>query len=103
MVVAGLALFLVRPAAILGSLAASRLPMDQRAVVAWFGPKGFAPVVYGLLVLESGAPEAQEEFAIIAAAVAVSVVVHSSSDVPVARWLSQRMDDAPDPAPAERR
>ncbi|HEV8056750.1 MAG TPA: cation:proton antiporter [Nocardioidaceae bacterium] len=87
-VLALLALVLVRPASMLVSLAASRLPRRERLVAAWFGPKGFASVVYGLLVLESGAPGASKEFAIIAACVAVSVLVHSSTDVPVARWLS---------------
>ncbi|MCZ2820293.1 cation:proton antiporter [Modestobacter sp. VKM Ac-2977] len=89
-VLAALSLVLIRPAALLASLTTSRLPMNQRVVAAWFGPKGFASVVYGLLVLESGAPEAQEEFAIIAAVVAVSIIVHSSTDVPVARWLRNR-------------
>jgi NhaP-type Na+/H+ and K+/H+ antiporter len=95
-VVAVLALVLVRPAAMLASLAAARLPWDQRLVAAWFGPKGFASVVYGLLVLESGAAHAQEEFAIIAASVALSVVVHSSTDVPVARWLTRHGRGAAD-------
>jgi NhaP-type Na+/H+ or K+/H+ antiporter len=90
-----LALVLVRPAAMLASLAASGLPKDQRLVVAWFGPKGFASVVYGLLVLENGAAHSQEEFAIIAAAVALSVLVHSSTDVPIARWLEQRVRPEP--------
>lgn len=94
-VLAVLSLVLVRPAALLASLTTSRLPRDQRLAAAWFGPKGFASVVYGLLVLESGAPEAQEEFAIIAAVVAVSVLVHSSTDVPVARWLTRRVDERP--------
>ncbi|GAA4734207.1 cation:proton antiporter [Modestobacter marinus] len=108
-VLAALSLVLVRPAALLASLTTSRLPMNQRVVAAWFGPKGFASVVYGLLVLESGAPEAQEEFAIIAAVVAVSIVVHSSTDVPVARWLRKRTsgqdnvpDDDPDDGPVSR-
>lgn len=47
-----LALLLVRPVSMLVSLAASRLPRRERLVAAWFGPKGFASVVYGLLVLE---------------------------------------------------
>jgi sodium/hydrogen antiporter len=93
-VLAVLSLVLVRPAALLASLATSRLPRDQRLAAAWFGPKGFASVVYGLLVLDSGAPEAQEEFAIIAAVVAVSVLVHSSTDVPVARWLTRQEAEA---------
>lgn len=71
------------------SLAASPLPQRERIPAAWFGPKGFASVVYGLLVLETGAPEAQEEFAVIAACVAMSIIVHGSSDVPVARWLTR--------------
>lgn len=89
-VLAVLSLLLVRPAAMLASLARARLPVEQKLVAAWFGPKGFASVVYGLLVLESGAAEAQQEFAIIAACVAVSVLVHSSTDVPVSRWLTRR-------------
>jgi NhaP-type Na+/H+ or K+/H+ antiporter len=87
-VLAVLALALVRPASLLVSLAASRLPRRERVAAAWFGPKGFASVVYGLLVLESGAPESQQEFALIAAAITLSVLVHSSTDVPVARWLT---------------
>lgn len=89
-VLAVLVLVLVRPAALLASLAWSALSRDERLVAAWFGPKGFASVVYGLLVLEGGAPEAPEEFAIIAASVALSILVHSSTDVPVARWLAGR-------------
>lgn len=91
-VLAVLVLVLVRPAALLTSLTTSSLPKDQRLAAAWFGPKGFASVVYGLLVLESGAAEAPEEFAIIAASVALSILVHSSTDVPVARWLAQRSE-----------
>jgi NhaP-type Na+/H+ or K+/H+ antiporter len=83
-----LALVLVRPVSMLVSLAAARLTRQERMTAAWFGPQGFASVVYGLLVLGSGAPEAQQEFAIIAACAALSVLVHSSTDVSVERWLT---------------
>jgi len=43
-----LALVVARPLAITVSLLRSRLPLPQRAVAAWFGPKRFASVVYGL-------------------------------------------------------
>ncbi len=49
-----LALFLVRPVALGVSLLGSRLGLREWAAAAWFGPKGFASVVYGLLVLQSG-------------------------------------------------
>ena len=80
-----LALFVVRPLAILISFIGSRIAWKEWVAVAWFGPKGFASVVYGLLVLESGVALADQMFHIIALAVAVSILLHSSTDVVVAR------------------
>lgn len=80
-----LALFVVRPLAILISFIGSRIAWKEWVAVAWFGPKGFASVVYGLLVLESGVSLADQMFHIIALAVAVSILLHSSTDVIVAR------------------
>ncbi len=54
--------------------------------MAWFGPKGFASVVYGLLVLKPSVVLADEMFHLIAIAVAVLILPHSSTtDVVVAR------------------
>ena len=49
--VALIAIVLVRPAAMLLSLLRTPLPPSERLTAAWFGPKGFASVVYGLLAL----------------------------------------------------
>jgi NhaP-type Na+/H+ or K+/H+ antiporter len=54
-------------------------------VAAWFGPKGFALVVYGLLVLQSGIPQGEEAFTLVAVCIAFSIIAHSSTDVPIAR------------------
>ena len=51
----------------------------------WFGPKGFASVVYGLLVLESGIAAADDIFHLVALTIVISIVLHSSTDVVVAR------------------
>jgi NhaP-type Na+/H+ or K+/H+ antiporter len=80
-----LVLFAVRPAAIAISFLGSRLGWREWFAVAWFGPKGFASVVYGLLVLESGVVLADEMFHLIAIAVAASILLHSSTDVVIAR------------------
>ena len=80
-----LTLFIVRPVAILLSFLGSRIGRREWSAVAWFGPKGFASVVYGLLVLESGVVLADEMFHLIAVAVAASILLHSSTDVVVAR------------------
>ncbi len=83
-VFAVLALLLARPVAIGVALLRSQLPLPQRAVAAWFGPKGFASVVYGLLILEAGVPRADEMFHLVALVIFASILAHSSTDVPIA-------------------
>jgi sodium/hydrogen antiporter len=83
--VAVLSLLVVRPASVLISLWRAKLPRRELYAAAWFGPKGFASVVYGLLVLQSGIPSAGTVFELVALAIAVSIVAHSMSDVPVAK------------------
>ncbi|MGW4589730.1 cation:proton antiporter [Amycolatopsis thermoflava] len=82
-----LAIALVRPVAMLLSLLRTRLSGRERATAAWFGPKGFASVVYGLLALQSGIPASGAVFDLVAVTIALSIVLHSSTDVPVARAL----------------
>ncbi|MFJ9543806.1 cation:proton antiporter [Streptomyces sp. NPDC101225] len=79
------AIVLIRPASLLLSLLGTRISRKEKLVAAWFGPKGFASVVYGLLVLQSGIPQAEEAFTLIAVCIAFSIVAHSSTDVPIAR------------------
>ena len=90
-----LSLVVARPVAIALSFLGSRLPCQEQAVVAWFGPKGFASVVYGLIVLESGAPRAGELFHLVALAVALSILAHSSTDVPIAHYFARRARERP--------
>jgi NhaP-type Na+/H+ or K+/H+ antiporter len=44
-------------------------------------------VVYGLLVLQAGIPNGEKLFDLIAVTIALSIIVHSSTDVPVAHRL----------------
>jgi NhaP-type Na+/H+ or K+/H+ antiporter len=82
-----LLLFVVRPVSIGISLYGGGLERREFAAAAWFGPKGFASVTYGLLVLQSNAVHATRMFELIAMAIAVSIVLHSSTDVPIAKWF----------------
>jgi NhaP-type Na+/H+ or K+/H+ antiporter len=84
-----LALLLARPLAIFLSLLRSHLPLPEQAVAAWFGPKGFASVVYGLLILEAGVPRADEMFHLIALVIFASILAHSSTDVPIAHAFAR--------------
>ncbi len=84
-----LALLAARPLAIGLALLGSNLPRPQRAVAAWFGPKGFASVVYGLLILEADVPRADEMFHLVALVIAASILAHSSTDVPIAHAFAR--------------
>ena len=81
------AIVLVRPASMLISLLRTPMPRSERLTAAWFGPKGFASVVYGLLVLQAGLPNGELLFDLIAVTIAMSIILHSSTDVPVAHML----------------
>ncbi len=62
----------------------------EKVAAAWFGPKGFASVVYGILILRSGGEGAGHVFHLMAIVIAASMVAHSSTDVVVARWFRGR-------------
>jgi sodium/hydrogen antiporter len=103
--VAVLALVLVRPVALVLSLWRAKLTRREVAAVAWFGPKGFASVVYGLLALDAGLDVSQPVFDLVAVCIALSIAVHSSTDLPVARMFhvpeALNPPDAPEPVRLE--
>ncbi|MEV6866100.1 cation:proton antiporter [Streptosporangium subroseum] len=85
-----LALVLARPLAIWLSFLRSGLSTREVTAVMWFGPKGFASVVYALIVLNSAIAAAEQVFTLVAATIVLSILLHSSTDIVVARWF----DDA---------
>ncbi len=94
-VFAALALLTARPLALGLALLRSSLSRKESLAAAWFGPKGFASVVYGLLILEADLVRSDELFHLVALVVVASILAHSSTDVVVARWFE------PGPAPPE--
>lgn len=102
-VVAVLALVLVRPASLMLSLVGTDLGRRERLAAAWFGPKGFASVVYGLLVLHAGIPQGVAAYEVVAVCIGLSIVAHSSTDVPVARIfdVEEMADLPPDRRPSQ--
>ncbi len=84
-VFAALALVVARPVALWLSFLRSGLSMREQFAAMWFGPKGFASVVYGLLVLEAAVPAADEVFHLVALTIVLSILAHSSTDILVAR------------------
>lgn len=84
---AALALLVARPLALAVSFVGSELDWRERVAASWFGPKGFASVVYGLLLLNVGIAQGNEMFHLIALVITGSIIAHSSTDVLIARWF----------------
>lgn len=83
-------LFAVRTVAIEVALLGSTLDWRERLTVAWFGPKGFASILFGILILREGTQHSVLLFRIVALVVVASVIAHSSTDVPFAQWFRSR-------------
>jgi len=77
------------------------------AFIGWFGPRGLASLVFGLLVVERGVPEQNTLLTTVAVTVALSVILHGLTSVPFAaryhRWYERHVaarPEAPEAAPA---
>jgi NhaP-type Na+/H+ or K+/H+ antiporter len=80
-----LSLTVIRMAPVAVALAGSGLDRATITLVAWFGPRGLASVVFCLLALEElGSPAADHAAAVISFTVMLSVVVHGATADPLA-------------------
>ncbi len=95
-----LALTVTRAIAVGIALAGTDLDRKEYLTIAWFGPKGFASVVYALLIVSMGLPDDRKMFGLIAVTVVASIVAHSSTDIAFARWFEpDRREGEPDATP----
>jgi NhaP-type Na+/H+ or K+/H+ antiporter len=81
-----LALTAVRMAPVALSLLGSGLDRVTVSFIGWFGPRGLASVVFGLIATDSLAPaDAKVVLGAVVITVALSVVAHGASAAPLAR------------------
>jgi NhaP-type Na+/H+ or K+/H+ antiporter len=82
---AALSLTVIRMAPVALALIGSRLGLATAAFVGWFGPRGLASVVFGLLAVEDlGEAGARPATTVIAFTVLLSVVAHGLTADPLA-------------------
>ncbi len=97
---AALSLTVVRMLPVAISLAGLRLRRYSVAFLGWFGPRGLASIVFGLVVLaEPGFAVQEEVFAIVVVTVLASVVAHGVTAYPAARHYARDMAWAAREAP----
>jgi NhaP-type Na+/H+ or K+/H+ antiporter len=87
-----LSLTVVRMVPVLAALTGARLDWATSLLVAWFGPRGLASVVFALLALEElGRPAAGRAVAVITVTVVLSIVAHGATAEPLARRYANRL------------
>ena len=100
-VYAVLSLTLVRLAPVALALIGSGAGTASTAFIGWFGPRGLASVVFGLLIVEelpTADPGIKTVLSAIVLTVVLSVVAHGITGRPFARWLTQQPAPAREPA-----
>jgi sodium/hydrogen antiporter len=85
------ALILARPAAVMLSLAGTKLPQPQKAFISWFGPKGVASMLFALLVLDRAVEHRTLVFDVAAFVILASILAHGLTDTVGASWIERRM------------
>jgi sodium/hydrogen antiporter len=85
-------LLIARTVAVWIALAGTGVERDEKAFMAWFGPKGVATMTFSLLVLNEGIPQGERIFNLAALVVLCSIVLHGVTDTPGAEWLARRAE-----------
>ena len=89
-----LSLAVVRMLAVAFSLIGTGLQPDTFLFLGWFGPRGLASIVFGLLALERANIAGREEiFAIVIATVLLSVFAHGLTAAPGTNWYALRAEE----------
>jgi NhaP-type Na+/H+ or K+/H+ antiporter len=91
LLLAALALLVIRPLASQLIFARARMSASARAFIGWFGPRGLSSLLLALLAVQAGVPRADWMFAVVGVVVVVSVVLHGASATPLSVWYARRV------------
>ena len=90
---------LIRIPVYLLSLIGSRVDRRGRLLIAWFGPRGLSSLLLILLPVFAGLPGSERLFQVCALVVLLSVVIHGTSPMLLARFCKPKEKDAEPPLP----
>jgi NhaP-type Na+/H+ or K+/H+ antiporter len=91
---------LIRVPIYLASLISSRVNRRGRLLIAWFGPRGLSSLLLVLLPVFAGLPGSERLFQVCALIVLLSVVIHGTSPMLLARFSRTRHKEDESPSPA---
>jgi NhaP-type Na+/H+ or K+/H+ antiporter len=101
LIFAVLSLTIVRMLPVALAMVRSRLKPASVLFMGWFGPRGLASIVLGLIYLEQEAQILNEEAIIlaVAATVLISIFVHGASALPGTKWYAKQVANLDDSVP----
>lgn len=94
LVLAIIALVIVRPAALVLVLQRATMSNTARGFIGWFGPRGLNSLLLALLVVQAGVEDGEYLLAVTGAVVVVSVVVHGVSATPLSALYAKKVASA---------
>ena len=84
-----LSLTIVRMVPVLISLFKSGTSLKEKMFIGWFGPRGLASIVFGIIILDVNLPNQKEIILTVVCTILVSVVAHGFSASPLIKWLNK--------------
>lgn len=87
---AALSLTVIRMAPVFVSLLGMKVSVEERLFVGWFGPRGLASVVFGVMVLDADLPHGREVVLVVVCAIGLSVLLHGATANAWARAFGRR-------------
>jgi len=87
---AGLSLTLIRMLPVFLALAGLGLSTKEKLFIGWFGPRGLASIVFGVMVLDAHLPDGYTLVATVVCTILISIVAHGLSASPLAAALNKR-------------
>ena len=91
LVYACLSLTVVRMIPVMLCVLGVRMKLDTQLFVGWFGPRGLASIVFIVMVIHAELPGNDTLVAVVTWTVALSIVAHGISAVPLAKLYGQRV------------
>lgn len=90
-------MFAARPLSVLVALAPMKMEWREKAMVAWAGLRGAAPIILATFPYLAGLPQADTIFHLVFFVVITSVLLQGTTISLVARWLGLETQPAPTP------
>ena len=87
---AAIVIFGLRPPVLGLLLARTRLSLEAKGLIAWFGPRGLNSLLLALLAVQADIPGAEVLLATVGVVVIASVAIHGASTTPLGAWYGRK-------------